>query len=72
MNVTEQDVKLQQMTGYHDQGCHGIGYINSYKAPEEKSTKRYRDFISSSFKEIDETCNISKVVQLPLQGEWTR
>ena len=72
VNVTEQDIKLQQMTGYHYQGCHGIEYINTPKAPEEKSSKRCRDFISRSFKEIDETYNISKAVQLLLQGQWTR
>ena len=72
VNVTEQDIKLQQMTGYHYQGCHGIEYINNPKAPEEKSSKHCRDFISRSFKEIDETYNISKAVQLLLQGRWTR
>ena len=72
VNVTEQDIKLQQMTGYHYQGCHGIEYINTPKAPEEKSSKHCRDFISRSFKEIDETYNISKAVQLLLQGQWTR
>ena len=39
VNVTEPDIKLQQMTGYHQQGHHGIGYINTPKAPEEKATK---------------------------------
>ena len=52
LNVAELDIKLLQMTGYHHQGHHGIGYINTPKAPEEKSTKQ--DFISRSFKEIDE------------------
>ena len=60
------------MTRYHHQGRHGIEYINTPKAPEEKSTKCYRDFISRSFKEIDENYNISKIVQLVLQGQWTR
>ena len=72
MNVTEQDIKLQQMTGYYHQGRNGVWYINTPKATEEKSTKRYRDFISRSFKEIDETYNISKAVPLPLQEQWTR
>ena len=58
VNVTEQAIKLQQMTGYRHQGCHGIEYTSTPKAPEEKSTKRYRAFIPRSFKEIDETCNI--------------
>ena len=49
-----------------------IGYIKTLKASEEKSTNHYRDFISRSFKEIDETFNIWKVVQLPLQEHWTR
>ena len=52
VNVVEQDIKLQQMTGYLHQGCHGIRYINTPKAPEEKSTKRYRDFISRSSKKM--------------------
>ena len=40
VNVTEHDIKLQQTTGYHHQGRHEIGYINTPKAPEERSTKR--------------------------------
>ena len=67
VNVKKQDIKLQQMNGYYHQRRHGIGYINTPKTPEEKSTKRYRDFITKSFIEIDETYN-SKAVQLPLQG----
>ena len=72
VNLTEQDIKLQQMTSYHHQGCHGSVYINTSKAPEEKSTNSYRDFISRLLKEINETFNISKAVQVPLLGQWTR
>ena len=47
-------------------------FLQSLFVIEEKSTKRYRDFISRSFKEIYEICNISKAVQLPLQEQWAR
>ena len=37
-----------------------------------KSTRDYRTFISSRHKEIDSMYAISKVVQLKVQGQWTR
>ena len=43
LNKTEQDIKLLHMSGYHHQGHHGIGYMNTPKTLEEKSTKHYRD-----------------------------
>ena len=46
------------------QGNHEIGFRNTPKVLEEKSAKCYREF-----KEIDETYNISKAVQLPCQGQ---
>lgn len=63
VNKTQQEIKLQLMSSYH--GNHGVGYRNIPKVLEEKSTKCYREF-----KEIDETYNISKAVQLPRQ--WKR
>ena len=35
VNVVEHDIKLKAMTGHNHQEHHGIGYINTPKAPEE-------------------------------------
>ena len=72
VNKTEQYTEFHQMGNYHHQICHGIRYSNALKAPEEKYTKHYRNFISRSFRENDETYHISNAVEPPLQGQWTR
>ena len=47
-------------------------YIKSPKVPSDKFSKDCRTFISSHYKEIDDTYAISKTVQLKFQGQWTR
>lgn len=44
VNEIEHDIKLPQMSGYHLQGCYGIGYMNTPKTLEEKSAKLDWDF----------------------------
>ena len=47
---------------HHEHSCQGLGYIESPKIPSDKSSKEYRTFTSSHYKEIDNTYTISKAV----------
>ena len=42
------------------------------KILSKKSTKLYHKFISSHYKNIDDTYSISKAVQLNVQGQWAQ
>ena len=66
------DLKHKSITENHQHSCHGLGYIKTSKVPTDKSSRDYRTFISSHHKEIDNTCAISKAVQLKVQDQWTR
>ena len=48
------------------------GYIKSPKVLSDKSSKEYRTFIFSYYKEIVDTYAVWKSVQLKVQGQWTR
>ena len=52
-------------------GRTGLGYLPGPKTPN-KSTKLYCEFISSHYKNSDDTYSISKAVQLQVQGQWTQ
>ena len=65
--TTESDVK-SKLVSVHDQfGCKGLGYFPGPKTPN-KSTKLYCKFVSSHYKNIDDTFSIFKAVQLQVQG----
>ena len=66
------DLKHKYIIGHHQQSCHGLGHIKTSKVPSDKSSSKYRTFIFSHPKEIEDTYTISKPVQLKVQGQWTR
>ena len=71
VTTTESDVKNKLISGHHQFGRKGLGYSPGPKTPN-KSTKLYHKFISSQYKNIDDTYCISKAVQLQVQGQWTQ
>ena len=71
LTTTESDVKIKLIPGHHQFGCKGLDYSHDLKTPKN-STKLYRKFISSYYKNIDDTYSISKAVQLQGQGQWTQ
>ena len=72
VTTTESDVKNKLISGHHQFGRKGLGYSPGPKIPSNRSTKLYCKFISSHYKNIDDTYSISKAVQLQVQGQWTQ
>ena len=70
VTTTEIDVKNKLISGHHQFGHNGLGYSPGPKTPPNKSTKLYCKFISSYYKNIDDTYSVSKAVQLQVQGQW--
>ena len=74
VNKTEQCTEFHQMGSYHHQICHGIRYSNALKAPEEKYTKHYRNFISRSSEKMMKHITFQRQLNLHSrdsgQGGW--
>ena len=68
----ENDIKISQVCGNGHHNKHGLGYITKPKVPKNQSSKHHRRYISDHHKTVDDTYAFSKVVQLQVQGQWTR
>ena len=49
----------------------GFEYTTTPKIPKHKSLKDHRKYISNEHRAIDDTYDMSKVVQLQVPGQWT-
>ena len=67
----ETDLRHMYTIGHHQHSCQGLGYIKRPTVPSDKSSKEYRRFISSHYKETEDIYAISNAVQLTVQGQWT-
>ena len=67
----ENTVEFKKVLGYHQTSRAGLG---SFKLPkvEDKSTKPYRKLITDTIDKTDEDDDLSKAVQLSVQGQWTK
>ena len=72
VQACETDLKHKPIIGHHQHSRHELGHVKTSKVTSDKSSKDYRLFISSHHKQIEDTCAISKEVQLKFQGQWTR
>ena len=70
--LVENDIKISQVCGNGHHNKHGLGYITIPKVPKNQSSKHHRRYISDHHKTVDDTYAFSKVVQLQVQGQWTR
>ena len=68
----ENDIKISQVCGNSHYNRHRLGYSTPPKVPKNKSSKHYRRYISAHHETINDTYGFSKVVQLQVQGQWTR
>ena len=69
---SESELRFRRIRGPPQFGKAGLGITTKKAMPTEKSSREYRKLISDTSKEIDEETNMSKALQLKVQGQWTR
>ncbi|XP_057305436.1 uncharacterized protein LOC130642368 [Hydractinia symbiolongicarpus] len=72
VRIAEAELKIKEIMGLPHFGKGGLGLCPKHKGTSLRQSHSYRKLVSVTAKEIDGEKDISRALQLQVQGSWTR